>query len=262
MTRTETALVAAVAGIAVFVGVQAVRVRHHAAPPPPDEPPPAAVIASPATPGRSAHDVQLELRASALREPVRDDAAVRRALQLGEGSSWIDDLLRDGDSTLARWPDRSTRPITVWVQPSDAVAGGRAEYAGYVRDAFGAWELVGLPLRFAFTDDSVGAQVRVSWADRLNVEERIGDTKRIHDQHWWVLDGEITLATHTVAGRLLEPRTIRTAALHEVGHVLGLPHTQDTTSIMAARAYGVTALSPRDLATVRLLYSLPPGRVR
>jgi predicted Zn-dependent protease len=45
-----------------------------------------------------------------------------------------------------------------------------------------------------------------------------------------------------------------------VGHVLGLDHTQDERSIMAARVR-VSQLSDLDEHTAQLVYSLPPGSV-
>ena len=260
MTRGEAVLLAAVAGFAGFVGWQALATRR-AAPAPtvalalPDDS--AARIAP-----RIVGDVRFEAAYSALPAPRRDTAAVRRLLLAGGGGTWIDDMLGDGDSTLARWPERAASPISVWIQRAPAVAGWRESHAESARDAFGRWEMVGLPLRFVLVADSAAAEVHVLWTDRLTVDTRIGSTRRVHDQHWWVVDADITIATHSVDGRPLDDTIVRTAALHEVGHLLGLGHTTDTTSIMAPRAYGTTDLSAKDLATVRLLYALPPGRVR
>lgn len=259
MTRAEAVLLAAVSAFAGFVGWQAASTRR-AAPAPtlaavlPDDSAAASGV-------RVVGDVRYEAAYSALPAPRRDTAAVRQMLLAAGGSTWVDDLLRDGDSTIARWPDRAASPITVWVQRAPSLAGWRDGLAESARDAFGRWEMVGLPVRFKLVADSAAAEVHVLWTERLNVGTRIGSTRRVHDQHWWVVDADITIATHSVDGRALDDTIIRTAALHEVGHLLGLGHTADTTSIMAPRAYGTTELSPRDLATVRLLYALPPGRV-
>jgi hypothetical protein len=259
VTRAEGVLLAAVAAFAGFVGWQALSTRRSAPAPTiaaalPDE-------SAAAPPQRVVGDMRFEAAYSALPAPRRDTAAVRRMLLAGGSGTWIDDMLRDGDSTLARWPERSASPITVWVQRAPGVAGWRESLAESARHAFGRWEMVGLPLRFVLVPDSSAAEVHVVWTDRLTVGTRIGSTRRVHDQHWWVVDADITIATHSVDGRPLDDLTVRTAALHEVGHLLGLGHTSDTTSIMAPRAYGTVDLSPKDLATVRLLYELPPGKV-
>jgi predicted Zn-dependent protease len=69
------------------------------------------------------------------------------------------------------------------------------------------------------------------------------------------------LAVHQRGGAALDDESMKAMALHEVGHLLGLDHTEDQTSIMAPRVR-VRALSDADRATVRLLYTLPPGAVR
>ena len=257
MTRAEAGLLLAVGALIAFVGTQAVRA---AARPVAAATPDSSGIEAPAPPGPAAH-VQEERRYSVLPPPDRDTAAVRRLLLAGGNATWIGEMLAENDSTLARWPVRGD-PVRVWVQDVSAAPGWAPEYSAWARDAFGQWEMVGLPVRFALVSDSAGAEVRVTFVERLAVDTRIGNTRRVHDQHWWVLDGDITIATHTVDGRPLPADIIRGTALHEVGHLLGLGHTGDTTSVMAPRAYGTTDLTVRDLATVRLLYSLPPGKVR
>src|SRR6185437_5286799 len=80
------------------------------------------------------------------------------------------------------------------------------------------------------------------------------------DRSWWIVNANITLALHHNAGEALDDSSVKAIALHEVGHLLGLDHTSDTTDIMTARVR-VRDLSNADRATMKLLYSLPPGSV-
>jgi len=74
-------------------------------------------------------------------------------------------------------------------------------------------------------------------------------------------DANITLAVHHNSGDTLDDEAVRAMALHEIGHLLGLDHTTDSTSVMAARVR-VRQLSDADRATARLIYTLPAGPVR
>jgi len=71
----------------------------------------------------------------------------------------------------------------------------------------------------------------------------------------------ITLATFDPKGRPMEPQDIRVVATHEVGHLLGLDHSKDSTDIMFPTAK-VRDLSDRDVRTVLFLYQLTPGSLR
>lgn len=264
MTRVELVLAASVIALGAFVFVQARSVPPRAGVagdggPTADS---ASVLANARAVEGAVADLAVDTLYSDLPAPVRDLPAIKRRLQEAEGVTYIGDMLRGGDSTLARWPDRRQQRIRVWVQPQSLVADWRPEYVSDARSAFERWELVGLPLGFDFVADSAAAEIHVTWVDHFAIDTRIGNTHRVHDQHWWIVDGHIAVALHTVTGRALAPAAIRTTALHEVGHLIGLGHTSDTTSVMAASSHGVTELSGADLATVRLLYSIPPGRIR
>jgi predicted Zn-dependent protease len=54
---------------------------------------------------------------------------------------------------------------------------------------------------------------------------------------------------------------VQAIARHEVGHLIGLDHTSDATSIMAPHVV-VTELSDADRRTARLVYDLPAGQLR
>ena len=193
-------------------------------------------------------------------EDARAKANVRQQLTERGAGTYIGEMLAERDSALARWHDLKGVPLKVWIQPESDVEEWRAAYAMRVRDAFLEWDALELPVRFAFTPDSSAADVHVTFIDRF--EEPIsGRTKWARDDDWWIIDADIVLAVHHRSGRTLDDEAMKAMALHEAGHLLGLDHTEDQTSIMAPRVR-VRALSDADRATVRLLYTLPPGGVR
>ncbi len=190
--------------------------------------------------------------------PKRD--AVRRQLAEKQQGTYIGEMLAGRDSALARWPDRAGEPLVVWVQASSDIQGWTDRYVDEVRDAFLAWNAVRLPVSFSFTDDSASADVHVRFVDHFD-EEISGRTKWARDDHWWITDADIALAVYHRDGPMLDEAAMHAMTLHEIGHVLGLDHTADSTSIMAPKVR-VRSLSRADRATVRLLYTLPPGAVR
>jgi len=173
--------------------------------------------------------------------------------------TYIDDVIVSHDSALARWPDRAGNPLRVWVQPSSRYAGFDVAVVPVVRQAFVEWAEVGIPVPFTFVVDSNLADVSVTWVDRFN-EAISGKTLWAHDDSWYIIDANIQLAVHHHSGEVLDSTSIRAIAMHEVGHLLGLDHTADTTSIMAPKVR-VRDLSAADRATARLLYQLPAGRI-
>lgn len=191
---------------------------------------------------------------------TRDLADVRRRLELGATGTYIGEILLERDSALARWPDRVTQPIHVWVGSGRDLPGWSDAFPARVREAFDEWSMLGIPVRFIFVRDSVDADVHVSWIDHFDTPIS-GKTLWARDRSWWIVNGNITLALHHNAGEPLDDKAIKAIALHEVGHLLGLDHTTDTANIMTARVR-VRDLSPADRATMRLLYSLPPGSVK
>ena len=190
----------------------------------------------------------------------RERAAVRRRLRRGEQGTYIGEILRLRDSSLARWPDREDRPLTVWVQPDATIDDWTPILVDRVREAFEDWDAINLPVGFVFVDDSAHAEIHVNWIDHFD-EPISGRTKWARDDEWLITDANIILAVHHHQGEVLDEEAMKAMALHEIGHLLGLDHTQDASNIMAPKVR-VRDLSSADRATVRLLYSLPPGPVR
>lgn len=186
-----------------------------------------------------------------------DRAALRRKVRSEEAGTYIDDILLERDSSVARWPDRHGVPLTVWIQPMSSVRDFTPSLVTQVHAAFEEWDDLHLPVRFTFVDDSARAEVHVNWIDHFD-EPISGRTRWSRDDDWLITDGNITLAVHHYQGELLDDDAMRAMALHEIGHLIGLDHTTDSLSIMAPRVR-VRTLSSADRATARLIYSLPAG---
>lgn len=200
-----------------------------------------------------------ELDSSSLGAPERDPIAIATALETRTEGSYLPELLDMRDGWSYRWSDRRLEPMRVWIEPS-TLAGYESDFARAVEASFNDWALIGLPFLFTFVRDSARAEVHVTWVDRF--EGRMtGRTLWRHDQHGWITGGAIELALKLPDGRPVVLDGVRAIALHEVGHLVGLDHTSDHTSVMAAQVF-VTQMSEADRRTARLIYDLPPGRIR
>jgi hypothetical protein len=196
---------------------------------------------------------------SSLLPPPRDEARIRFLLEARSEGSYFLELLASRDGWNYRWPDRPGNPMRIWVQPSP-LEGFDRSYIRLVHDAVTDWNDGGLPIVFTFTPDSARAEVHVTWVDRF-ADRVTGITRWSRDQHGWIVRGAIELALRQSDGTPLDTAGIRAIARHEVGHLLGLDHTRDTTNVMSARVW-VSELSDADRRTIRLVYDLPPGQLR
>lgn len=184
----------------------------------------------------------------------------RRRIRASGSSTYLGEMIAEsGDSMLRRWENRQTDPIRVWFAPTNA-ANFKPVFLDAIRAAFGEWSKAGVPVRFEFGGDSSNAEVTVKWRIQFEIE-RTGQTDVTWDQYGQIQSAVVTLATFDPKGRPMESDDIRVVATHEVGHLLGLDHSKDSTDIMFPTAK-VRELSDRDARTVTLLYQLTPGSLR
>jgi hypothetical protein len=187
-------------------------------------------------------------------------AEIRRRIRASGTATYLDAIVQESrDSMLHRWTDRERRPVRVFLGPSH-VANFQPAFLDAIRTAFQQWVDVGVPVRFDLSADSADAEVRFTWRIQFDID-RTGETDLEWDNNGRLLSGLVTIATFDPNGQPLGADDVRVVALHEIGHLIGLDHSPDSTDVMFAKA-SVRELSARDVRTARLLYDLAPGSVR
>jgi predicted Zn-dependent protease len=151
----------------------------------------------------------------------------------------------------ARWDRQATRPIRVFISSANGLRGWRSSMTDAAWSTFREWSSQDLPVRFVRAASATAADVVVEWVEALPGKS-IGKTWR-QDVGGEISAARVTLALHDHRGRSLTSAMQRGAALHEVGHLLGLDHVGHRNSIMYPQVW-VTAISPADRDALRTLY--------
>ena len=187
---------------------------------------------------------------------LEESVACRDAAYFCSGLEW-----KDGMARALRWSE-STRVITVLVPQPPGDQGSARGVQQAAMSGVRAWD--GHPFHVLVLDkprEGTPVDIRVQWM-QMPQGNQLGLTSTR-----WVQRG-VSTSLEVVAFRLaltspgtggpLEPHDVQLTAAHEMGHALGLPHSDQPRDVMFP-TNTATALSARDYKAMEALYRLPNG---
>lgn len=166
------------------------------------------------------------------------------------------EMVRDG---ATRWANPS-QPLRVYI------GGGSTGYRDNYRSLFAAamdeWSAAsGGKLRWVQVSSPQGADIVATWdAAAASAPGEAGSTTTRHgigsDGERYIVGAQVAMMP-TLNGQPYSDAEMHKIALHEIGHALGLRHSSSNGDIMywQSNASQISALGPRDAATISRLYS-------
>jgi predicted Zn-dependent protease len=168
------------------------------------------------------------------------------------------DLARSDRIRLQRWKDFSGTIVVHVPRPAFESAGDAARLQQAAALGLRAWN--GQP--FEILTDLQGDRTphfAVSWTRSLS-----GSQLGVARTQWSAATGLVVVSLELATrwpfdpSRVVDPEQVRLTAAHEMGHALGLPHSDSERDVMYP-TNTATSLSAQDYRAMESLYRLPDG---
>lgn len=164
---------------------------------------------------------------------------------------------------LIRWPSECL-PLDVYIAPCSWYSMSEADkyaYKGMVIDALNEWQRVSQgKISFNLVNSINESNMNVEW--RRVDRKSLGNCSFNYDEHSRLYSAEVSIGISDgiLHKQYMDENEVYHTILHEIGHAMGLGHSDNTNDIMyTPHQYGVVRLSQRDIDSLIWLYSLPYG---
>lgn len=175
--------------------------------------------------------------------------------------TYLNSNLKDGK--LIRWP-KECFPLPVYIAPCtwySLTEADRFVYVNMVIEALNYWESVsGGRISFRKTNTLMDSQMNIEW--RRVDRKSLGTCYFNFDQNSRLYSAEVSIGISDgiIHRKYMDEKEVFHTILHEIGHGLGLGHSNNKNDIMfTPHQYGIVRLSERDIASLHWLYDLPFG---
>jgi tetratricopeptide (TPR) repeat protein len=180
--------------------------------------------------------------------------------QAAKQSTASGDYMKEATSAgLYRWPE-SRMPITVFIEPGEAVNGYRPEFDDCLRHAFQEWTTTTKSkVRFDVVNDRDGAEMIVTWTDDMHAPELRAEAGKanVTQDSDGIRSADLKLLTVSPFKEgPLGSEALYRVCLHEIGHALGIiGHSPYPDDIMYPLLSDQSGITPRDAKTFFAVYA-------